>query len=575
MSPLLEIRNLWFKYPASPDWVLRDINLNIAEGEFVCLAGPSGCGKSTLLLALNGIVPHGTGGFMKGNVIVADHNTGNHGVSELARIVGLVQQNPDGQFRTLGVEDEVAFGPENCTLPRDEVARRVDWALSVAKADHLRDRETDQLSGGEKQRVVIASALAMMPRVIVLDEPTSNIDMKGSFEILEALKEIRSRTRLTVLVAEHKLDLFLPISDRFIVIDQGSILHDGPPASVVNRGSQGLVKLGVGSPQLLDLFLNHVVGLTPALQDRNWNTGKHIAFEDSRSTPTCYGGERSEVAISVRGLRFRYANGVEALSGIDLTVRRGEFVGITGTNGSGKTTFLFHLMGILKAQDGKVAVCGMDPKSTPITTLARKVGLVFQNPLSQLFEESVRDELLFALKNFDLMDDKASGAVKDVLGVVDLENFEERYPHSLSVGQMKRLCIASVLIYDPDIIILDEPFFGQDYGHARLVMDILMNLNRERGKTILIVSHNISTLIGYASRLIAFQKGTIAEDGLMWDVIKRLNDREDLSFLVPPSMRYSLRQNFPTESRLATVELSGKLFDGREWYGCWCQGIDM
>ena len=227
MSPLLDIRNLWFKYPSSTDWVLRDINLGISEGEFVCMAGPSGCGKSTLLLALNGIVPHSTGGFMKGNAIVADNNTVDHEVSELARIVGLVQQNPDGQFRTPGVEDEVAFGPENCMLPRDEIARRVDWALSVAKADHLRDREVDQLSGGEKQRVVIASALAMMPKVLVLDEPTSNIDMKGSFEILEALKEIRSRTGLTVLVAEHKLDLFLPISDRFIVIDQGSILYDG------------------------------------------------------------------------------------------------------------------------------------------------------------------------------------------------------------------------------------------------------------------------------------------------------------------------------------------------------------
>lgn len=575
MSPLLDIRNLWFKYPTSADWVLRDINLSVAEGEFVCLAGPSGCGKSTLLLALNGIVPHGTGGFMKGNVVVADLNTEDHGVSELARIVGLVQQNPEGQFRTLDVEDEVAFGPENCMLPREEIARRVDWALNVAKAEHLRDREADQLSGGEKQRVVIASALAMMPKVLVLDEPTSNIDMKGSFEILEALKEIRSRTGLTVLVAEHKLDLFLSISDRFIVIDQGAILYDGPPASVVNRGSEDLVRLGVGSPQVLGLFLNHTAGLAPSWQDMSGDSGQRVAVEELRPTPTCYGDERSEVAIDVRGLSFRYANGVEALSGLDLTIRRGEFVGITGTNGSGKTTFLLHLMGILKAQHGKVIVCGMDAKSTPITAIARKVGLVFQNPLSQLFEESVRDEILFALRNFNLMDDKASRAAKDVLGVVDLKGFEERYPHSLSIGQMKRLCIASVLIYDPDIIILDEPFFGQDYGHARRVMDILMNLNHERGKTILIVSHNISILTGYASHLIAFQKGTIAEDGPMWEVIKRLNDREDLSYLIPPSVRYSLRQKFPSESRLDTVELLSKLNEGREWHGCWRQDIDM
>jgi energy-coupling factor transporter ATP-binding protein EcfA2 len=573
LSPLLDIRNLWFKYPSSADWVLRDINLSVAEGEFVCLAGPSGCGKSTLLLALNGIVPHGTGGFMKGNVIVADLNTEYHGVSELAKFVGLVQQNPEGQFRTLDVEDEVAFGPENCMLPRDEIARRVDWALGVAAADHLRDREADQLSGGEKQRVVIASALAMMPKVLVLDEPTSNIDMKGSFEILEALREIRLRTGLTVLVAEHKLDLFLPISDRFIVIDQGSILYDGPPNSVVGRGCQDLVRLGVGSPQVFDLFLNRAGGLASSWQDENGNAGPCIGAGELGLASTC-GDERPEVAIDVRGLRFRYANGVEALSGLDLTIRHGEFVGITGTNGSGKTTFLLHLMGILKAQQGKVVVCGMDAKSTPIIRIARKVGLVFQNPLSQLFEESVRDELLFALRNFDLMDDKASRAVKDALDIVDLKGFEERYPHSLSTGQMKRLCIASVLIYDPDIVILDEPFFGQDYGHARRVMDILRNLNRERGKTILIVSHNISILTGYASHLIAFQRGTIAEDGPMWEAIKRLNDREDLSFLIPPSVRYSLRQKFPSGSKLDAVELS-RLREGREWHGCWRQDIDM
>jgi energy-coupling factor transport system ATP-binding protein len=235
---------------------------------------------------------------------------------------------------------------------------------------------------------------------------------------------------------------------------------------------------------------------------------------------------KGEPIIQVENLTYVYPGGLKALDGINLQVRGGEFVGIIGNNGSGKTTFLLHLMGILKPKSGRVLVFGMDTRTTSVSTIARRVGFVFQYPSQQLFEDSVRDEVLFAPRNFGMPEEIVAKRFHDVLRKVGLEGLEERHPHSLSVGQMKRLNLASILIYDPDVIIMDEPFLGQDYGHIRKVMNILSELNR-RGKTILMVSHHIIELAEYAERLLLFKEGRIVEDGPTREVLRRLSDREE------------------------------------------------
>jgi len=545
----IKTENLWYKYPRSENWVLRDINLTVSPGEFVCIAGPSGCGKSTLLYCLNGVIPHALGGVMEGKVTVDSLNTKQYDIHELSMTVGLVQQDPENQFRTLTVRDEIAFGPENLLIPKHEIMERIAWSLKMVNAEHLVDREMRELSGGEKQRVALAAALSMKPKVLILDEPTSNIDPKGATELAWNLRDIRSKTDLTIIVVEHRLDLFLWMSERFVVMNEGKILYDGPPRSVLHHGHDLLPRIGVRPPQIFELF-SHLCGCDnakcncPSHHPLSPEEGVEALRQQMPLNFRCVcdsahqgRARKGDIVVQVDGLTYEYPGGFRALNGIDLKVRRGEFVGIVGNNGSGKTTFLLHLVGILKPQGGKVVVFDMDIRNTPISTIARRVGMMFQYPSQQLFEDSVREEILFAPKNFGMDSNAISERFKEVLRVSDLEGLEDRYPQSLSVGQMKRLNLASILIYDPDLIILDEPFFGQDYGHAKKVMDLLANLNREEGKTVLITSHHVVELAEYAKRLLLFEGGRIIEDGSTRHVMNSMMEREEKQFFCTPVCR--------------------------------------
>ncbi|MBS7609971.1 ATP-binding cassette domain-containing protein [Candidatus Bathyarchaeota archaeon] len=546
-NTIVEIKNLRYKYPNSSEWVLKNINLRIMRGEFLCIAGPSGCGKSTLLYSLNGIVPHATGGLVEGKVIVDSLDTRKHSIYELSKIVALVQQNPENQMRTFSVRDELAFGPENLLLPRSEILDRITWAAKMVDIEPLLDREIRELSGGQKQRVAIAAALSMKPEVLVLDEPTSNIDPGSSIEIAKNLKAMHSKTGITIILAEHKLDLFLPMANRLCIMKEGEIVCDGDPRSVLIRYRDLLLEIGVRPPEISELFLNLTragyrcppnlpLSLEEALESFKGNSGRPFKCicSPSRDIRSSEGGP----IVEVENLSYVYPGGFKALDGINLQVRAGEFVGIIGNNGSGKTTFLLHLIGILKPQKGKVLIFGMDTRTTPISTIARRVGIVFQYPSQQLFENSVRDEMLFAPRNFGISEETVAKRFHDLLKEVDLEGLDERHPHSLSVGQMKRLNLASILIYDPDLIIMDEPFLGQDYGHIRKVMGILSELNR-RGKTIFIVSHHITELAEYASRLLLFEGGRIIEDGPTREVLGRLSDSEERHPFCTPLCRLS------------------------------------
>lgn len=546
-NAIVEIKNLWYKYPNSSDWVLRNINLRIMRGDFLCITGPSGCGKSTLLYSLNGIVPQATGGLMEGKVIVNSLDTFEYSVYELSKIVALVQQNPESQMRTFTVRDELAFGPENLLLPRQEIFDRIEWAAKMVDIESLLDREIRELSGGQKQRVAIAAALSMKPDILVLDEPTSNIDPSSSIEIAKNLKAMHSRMSLTIVLSEHKLDLFLPMANRFIVMKEGGIVCDGDPRSVLSRYRDFLLEIGVRPPELFELFSNLTragyrcppnppLSLEEALEFFKENLER--PFKCICSPSRSKGPPEGEPIIQVENLSYVYPNGFKALDGINLQVRAGEFIGILGNNGSGKTTFLLHLIGILKPQKGKVLIFGMDTRTTPISTIARRVGIVFQYPSQQLFENSVRDEVLFAPRNFGMSEETVVERFHGLLKDVDLEGLDERHPHSLSVGQMKRLNLASILIYDPDLIIMDEPFLGQDYGHIRKVMGILSELNR-KGKTILIVSHHITELAEYANRLLLFEGGRIIEDGPTREVLGRLSDSEERQPFCTPLCRLS------------------------------------
>jgi energy-coupling factor transport system ATP-binding protein len=466
---MISIEGLGFRFQESPQYALRGVNLDIAPGEFVVITGPSGCGKSTLALAVGGYLFRQYDGEATGRVRVADMDVRQCPIYNVAELVGLVQQNPEAQFCTLTVQDEVAFGLENRRLPRDEIQDRIAWALEIVGASHLIDRPLATLSGGEKQKVAIAAMMAAKPQVLIFDEPTSNLDPTATAEVFKVIARIRSKARITVIVIEHKVDYLLPFQPRLVAMKQGGIVYDGP-----------VIK--AHRPRPLP------------------------ARPLSRSTITTSAGP----VVRVENLHVGY-NAVPVLQGVSLAIHRGEFVAVMGDNGSGKTTFLKSLLGLLKPTQGRVEVLGQDTRYISVSRLARQVGFVFQNPDHQLFAESVWQEATFAPRNFGALDETAQVQVEALLARCGLGDRQQDHPYRLSYGEKRRLNLVSVLAYAPRLILLDELLIGQDAGNATFLLELLRE-RVEQGDTVIMVNHDPEVTRRYASRLIFFNDGRTVVD---------------------------------------------------------------
>jgi energy-coupling factor transport system ATP-binding protein len=484
-KPVVSIRGLSFSFFNADRRALDDIRLDISEGEFVAVTGPSGCGKSTLAMAIGGYIPHVLEGRLDGSVEVNGRRTGETNLAELSTLVGIVQQDPESQLCTLNVDDEVAFGPENLALPPAEIRERVRDSLAMVNATYLQGRDIYELSGGEKQRVAIASILAMQPRVLILDEPTSNLDPTSTAEVLSAIARLRQTSGLTIIVIEHKLDRVMPLADRLLIMDRGRIVMDGRPEEVLRQYREQIKEMGIR---------------LPAAPGSRWG----CAHSGRQASAECVETAKAE------GLRFAY-NGREVLHDISFRSCGGEIVGIIGPNGSGKTTFLAHLLGIHKPSHGSVTVCGMDAKTTKVSRLARSVGYVFQNPNHQIFERTVRGEAGFACDNFGIDPATRDCLVDSELNRFGLRDYASRHPLGLSFGEKRRLNICSVLPHQPQLLLLDEPFVGQDYSNVAAMMAELQALKQD-GKTVLLVSHDIDMVYRYCDRVVLFLDGRIAVD---------------------------------------------------------------
>jgi len=471
----ISVRDLSFAFPDRRTYALRNISLDIVEGEFVVITGASGCGKSTLALALAGYIPHVIEGTLSGEIVVGGIKTVEAALCDLAVTVSLCQQDPESQLCTLSVQDEVCFGPENLALPVAEVLRRKDDALAAMGLSDLLGRDVLQLSGGEKQRVTIASMLAMHPRVLILDEPTSNLDPDAAEEVLASIETLRRENKLTIIIIEHKLDRLLKTADRLIVMADGEISLDGRPAEIYPR---------------------YVASL-----------GGSEAF------PTPPGAEpapEGDMTLQARDLWFKYGER-DALRGVSLTVRGGEFVGIIGANGSGKTTFLNCLAGMSQPSSGEVELEGGNVRGLKLSAIARRMGFVFQNPNHQIFENTVGDEIAFACRNFGFGRDAIEKLVRGIMDDYGMAAYERSHPLRLSHGEKRRLNLCSILPHDPSIIILDEPFIGQDDANTARMISALLHL-KASGHTVLIVSHDMDLVFRYCSRVLLFDEGKIVVD---------------------------------------------------------------
>lgn len=573
---IIEIRNLTYNYPQSDQPALREVSLTVNEGEIVVLMGHTGCGKSTLCLALNGIIPHAIGGSFSGEVVVDGLNTLESTIPELASRVGMVFQNPETQLFSARVISEVAFGPENLALPREEIIERVKWAIEATRLCGYEDRPPMSLSGGEKQQVALASALAMRPKILVLDEPTSELDPAGTYRIFSMVKEMREKFGITFIIVEHKEEA-VKMADRVVLMKDGMVICDGDPRTVFSN-IKAVSECKVRPPQVSQLFyllsnsglniekipITHEEAarvIRGILEKRLGEDLGRIRLKEHREITTA--GKNSKPVVEFLNVSYQYRNGPMAIRDLNLKIYEGEFVAVIGHNGSGKTTMMKLINGLLLPTKGDVLVNSLNTKDLTVSEMAKTVGYIFQNPDHQIFSFTVWDEVAFGPKNLDLPPEEVESRVKEALQTVGLWKMRERHPFTLSRGQRQRLAVASVLAMHPKIIILDEPTTGQDEVAINQIMTLVDRLRRE-GRTIIMVTHDMSIVTKYAERTIVLRKGEVLMDGPTRDVFLKPEVLRESLVDVPPIMKLAGKlSNYGVPKGILTVEEMYNFIVGR------------
>jgi len=518
---LIRIDNLNFTYNGVDEPALQNVNLTIEDGEFVLITGPSGGGKSTLCRCFNGLVPHFYGGTIDGRVEVQGMDIMKHPPKELAMKVGMVFQDPENQMVTTDVEREIAFGLENLGFPVNLIARRIEEALDTAGIAGLRFRKHHELSSGEKQKVVIASVLALHPKILVLDEPTSELDPQSAEEVLRLLERLNDELGITIILIEHRLDRVIHLVDRILVISEGRILANGQPREVMDNTN--LKSLDIGIPPVIRLMQqlrgNNIFTDELPLTVKDARLKLQKVLQKIKTATFTDGSLERQPVLNVDKLWFSYGDRA-ALRGIDLTISEGEFIAIMGRNASGKTTFIKHLNGLLKPSKGKVTIDGIDIRHSSVAELSRHVGYVFQNPNDHLFADTVEEEIAFNLKNRGIEQGKSTQLVDQALAAFKLTPYRYTYPRYLSGGEKQRVALASVLVSEPRIIILDEPTRGMDYALKKNLVRILDEYRRQ-GNIVIMVTHDVETVAECADRVILLSEGRVVVDGSKRQVLSK------------------------------------------------------
>jgi energy-coupling factor transport system ATP-binding protein len=526
-DPIVSVSDLAYCYQGEDERVLDAVDLQVHPGEFVLVIGPSGCGKSTLALCLNGIIPTVLGGRIKGRVHVEGIDTRESTVFELGTKIGIVFQDPDAQLCNLYVEEEVAFGPANLMMDKDEVLRRVESALRDVGERGIRHKLIYEISGGQKQRVAIASVLAMEPQILLFDEPTANLDPLGAVQIFDLMKRINQEMGITIIVIEHNVDSVMCHADRLILMEQGTIRYNGPPRELMQeKGHFILDDLGLRIPQVCELGLmmeKKGIPLSPfpltvqEAAEAISQQGDRLEFSPKPSAIPR--PNENEPVIQTRDLNFVYPDGTHAVKDVSLEMDRGDVVSIIGKNGSGKTTLTSLFVGLNQPTSGKGTVCGLDLATASIRELTSKVGYVFQYPEHQFVEDTVYKEVAFSLKAQKRSEEEVDTRVCQVLELLGLEQERDKHPLRLSMGQKRRLSVATMLILNTDVLILDEPTTGQDRKNIDNIMQIMMDSNK-LGTTIILITHDMNLVAKYSSRILVMDEGEVVFYGSKSDFFR-------------------------------------------------------
>jgi energy-coupling factor transporter ATP-binding protein EcfA2 len=543
LTSIICVKDLSYRYSPTSPFVLKDICLEVEAGEFVAIMGPSGAGKTTLCLALNGIIPNFFGGNFYGQVSIFDNDTIELSVTQLAQNIGMVLQDPEMQLVTNSVEDEVAFGLENVKVPRDEMRIRIDEALEIVRLNGYETKHPATLSGGQKQRLAIAAALALRPKVMVLDEPTSQLDPIGMEEVFSVIRELNQLYNITVVLVTHDSERVAEYADRIVLMDEGQILSDCRPAEFFQSAAIKEI-IGIRLPQVTEFYARLYkksqplpqlpVTLSESLKQVNkvWKDFEYspINFQFDHSE----GNQSGELLISAKDIYFTYPDGTEALTGVSLDIHAGECLAIIGQNGGGKSTLVKHFVQLLKQTSGELKIFGRDAAEYSVSELAQRIGFVYQNPDAQIFCKTVEEEVAFGPINQLDDEEEVKRRVNTALIEMDLMQFKDEHPLALSKGDRERVAVAAILAMDPEIIIFDEPTTGQDKLGAQHIIQTIDRLHKQ-GRTIVIITHHLYLLPGYVDRVILLGDGKILADAPLRQVF---NDFEVLrkTYLAPPQI---------------------------------------
>lgn len=545
---------------------LSHISTHIEKGSFVVILGRNGSGKSTLAKLINGLLLPSEGVVYVKGIDTKDEKT----IWEIRRTTGMVFQNPDNQIIGTIVEEDVAFGPENLGVLPEKIRQRVDEALSVVGLEKNKKDSPHLLSGGQKQRVAVAGILAMRPECIVLDEATSMLDPVGRRELMRVLQKLNKNEGITIVHITHNMDEAC-VADRVIVIDNGRIVNDGTPKEVFTS-VDNIKSLGLDVPQVTELFCElemsgfilprgvltvdeaaRILGCKGRKAGDISIRGKEskrekpkIGKRDEERSRKDKTSQEREVAVKVEELFYFYGEGTpfekKALDNVNLEIKKGEFVGIIGHTGSGKSTLVQHFNGLLKPTKGRVIINGIDTKSKGLKELRRQVGIVFQYPEHQLFEEDVYKDISFGLRKLGLEGKEIAEKVNRSLDIVGLEkDILKKSPFELSGGQKRRVAIAGVLVMEPEIIILDEPAAGLDPRGRNEIFRFIKKLYQTTGITVILVSHNMEEITRLVERVIVMNQGGIETEGSIRDIFQDTERLEELG-LSAPQITYLMKK---------------------------------
>jgi energy-coupling factor transporter ATP-binding protein EcfA2 len=547
-EPIIKIENLSYTYPSATK-ALTDISLEVFPGEYLAIVGANGAGKTTLCMFLNGVIPNVVGGRVAGTVQVCGMDTFEHHVYDIAQNVGLVLQDPESQLFSADVRSEIAFAAENRGIPREEIIERMQEVLKIVRLEELASRLSDELSGGQKQRLAIAGNLIVRPQILVADEPTSQLDPVGKEEVFSTLSSLNKDFGMTVVIASHDVDEIERYANRVIVLDHGSIILQGPPDKVF-REVDTLDRMFVHVPDLarlgksINLEGDQLLSLDvpkAAAQIKTWlgheksNQGKMFAEPSSSIPEADHDGIKPDLAVEVRNLTYAYpGTSAPAISNMNFSIPKGQFVGLIGQNGGGKTTIMKCLVGLVKPSQGEIYLDNKPLVGQKVGDIATQIGLILQNPDTQLFCMSVEEEIRFGLENLKLEPDEIERRTEEALKITGLGNYRTLYPFKLGLGDRRKVAVASIVAMRPQVLIFDEPLTGQDYKGRYELVNLAADLHHA-GHTVIMISHDMELVARYTERTLVVGKGQLLLDSPTHDVFDHVTLLRE-TYIEPPEI---------------------------------------